>query len=72
MMFMGMAPIGALLAGTFAHRFGAPAIVFAGGVICILTGTLFGFRLPVIRTEARKIIADLETNAPDPQQLITQ
>lgn len=67
MMFMGMAPIGALLAGTFAHRFGAPAIVFAGGVICILTGVLFGLRLPVFRTKARKIIAEI-----DPQQIITQ
>src|SRR5207245_360320 len=31
MMFMGMAPFGALLAGALAHTLGAPATVAAGG-----------------------------------------
>src|SRR5262249_20122805 len=34
MMFMGMAPFGALLAGLLAGRFGAPTAVVAGGAAC--------------------------------------
>ncbi len=36
MMFMGMAPFGALLAGLLAGRLGAPVAVAAGGVVCIV------------------------------------
>ena len=35
MMFMGMAPIGALLSGTLAHRLGAPLTVALGGGGCL-------------------------------------
>jgi MFS family permease len=47
MMFMGMAPFGALLAGTLAERFGAPATVAFGGCVCI-TGALL-LRKPLHR-----------------------
>ena len=46
MMFMGMAPFGALLAGLLADRFGAPAAVAAGGVACIVGAVVFGLKLP--------------------------
>lgn len=36
MMFMGMAPFGALLAGLLAGRLGTPVAVAAGGVVCIV------------------------------------
>ena len=36
MMFMGMAPFGALLAGALAHRLGAPITVALGGAVCIV------------------------------------
>jgi len=56
MMFMGMAPIGALLGGAFAHRMGAPLTVALGGVTCVLGAILFGRALPELRVEARRLI----------------
>ena len=49
MMFMGMAPFGALLAGLLAGRFGAPAAVAAGGAACIVGAIVFGLKLPGLR-----------------------
>jgi MFS family permease len=45
MMFMGMAPFGALLSGTLAHMIGAQATVTAGGLACVLVLGLSGRRL---------------------------
>jgi MFS family permease len=56
MMFMGMAPIGALLGGAMADRVGAPITVAVGAVASIIGATLFGLNLPKIRTEARQLI----------------
>src|SRR5438270_181780 len=56
MMFMGMAPIGALLAGALAERLGAPETVALGGAVCIVGALAFALRLPVLRDEAREII----------------
>jgi MFS family permease len=57
MMFMGMAPLGAVLSGFAAGRFGAPATIAGGGVICMAAAAIFGWRLPGLRTEARRLIA---------------
>ena len=56
MMLMGMAPIGALLAGSLADRIGAPATVAAGGACCIVAAAVFATRLPGLRREARQLI----------------
>jgi len=56
MMFMGMAPIGALLAGTLAGWLGATTTVGLGGAFCLLGGAVFLNRLPTIRDEARRLI----------------
>lgn len=48
MMFMGM------------DRRGAPATVAAAGVICMLGAAAFGFRLPGLRAEGRRLIAAAE------------
>lgn len=45
MMFMGMAPLGSLLAGTMAHMLGAPRTVALNGLICIVGGLAFAMRL---------------------------
>jgi len=45
MVFMGMAPFGALLSGSLAHVMGARATVTAGGVACVLVLGVFGRRL---------------------------
>lgn len=67
MMFMGMAPIGALLAGSLAGWLGATTTVAAGGAFCIVGGLLFLQRLPHFRGEARQLIlAQQVVPAPEP------
>jgi MFS family permease len=56
MMFMGMAPFGALMGGALAHRVGAPATIAIGGVACIIGAMWFGRQLPELRIEARRLI----------------
>jgi MFS family permease len=58
MMFMGMAPLGALLAGSLARNLSAPTVVALGGAIAVVVGILFAFRLPSIRPLARQLILD--------------
>ena len=47
--FVGMSPLGAFQAGAFAERFGAPAAVGAGGVICALAVAMAAWRVPELR-----------------------
>ena len=61
MMFMGMAPFGALLAGALADRLGAPLTVAAGGMVCLGGAFLYRMHLPAIRKEARQLILAQET-----------
>ena len=63
MMFMGMAPIGALLSGILAERLGAAPTVALGGAFCIAGGLLLLTRLPAIRADARQLILDQESLA---------
>ena len=56
MMFMGMAPFGALLAGAIAHHLGAPLTVALGGAVCIMGSLVFGWKWPALRGEARQLI----------------
>ncbi|HTA48610.1 MAG TPA: MFS transporter, partial [Verrucomicrobiae bacterium] len=56
MMFMGMAPIGALFGGALAERLGAPRTVAIGGLASVLGACWFGLHLPKIRVEARRLI----------------
>jgi MFS family permease len=56
MMFMGMAPLGALLGGALADRLGAPATIAMGATIGVGGAAWFGLRLPKIRVEARRMI----------------
>ncbi|OIQ89162.1 enterobactin exporter EntS [mine drainage metagenome] len=44
MMFMGMAPFGALLSGDLADRIGPPATIAAGGALCMLGALVYRFR----------------------------
>ncbi|HVN77596.1 MAG TPA: MFS transporter [Terriglobia bacterium] len=65
MMFMGMAPFGALLAGGAAHPFGAPVTVAAGGLLCIAGAIVYSRQLPAFREEARRLIlAQQESREP--------
>ncbi len=56
MMFMGMAPLGALFAGVVADRAGAPLTVAIGGAVCLVGAWIFSYQLPKLRAEARELI----------------
>jgi len=56
MMFMGMAPLGALLGGALSDRLGAPMTVRIGGLASVVGAWWFGVQLPKIRGEARRLI----------------
>ncbi|HXA03907.1 MAG TPA: MFS transporter [Bryobacteraceae bacterium] len=71
MMFMGMAPLGALLAGVMADRFGAPFTVAAGGAVAIVGSIVFSLRLPALRPEARRLIAAQHMVGGDPADEVT-
>jgi MFS family permease len=71
MMFMGMAPVGALLAGIIAERVGAPFTVAAGGVIAIAGSIAFGLRWPELRPAARQLILAQQMIAGDPAEEVT-
>ena len=71
MMFMGMAPFGALWAGTIAESIGAPRTVATGGVICLIAAAIFGARLPVLRVEARRLIVAQGLAGGEPPAQIT-
>jgi MFS family permease len=55
--FVGMAPVGSLVAGALADRIGSPWTVFIGGVTCILGAIMFARNLPVMRKAIRPIYA---------------
>jgi MFS family permease len=71
MMFLGMAPIGALLAGSIADRIGAPWTVAIGGIGSIIGSGIFARNLPKIRVEARELIIAQGLAGGDPAQEIT-
>jgi MFS family permease len=56
MMFMGLAPIGALLGGAVSDRLGAPWTVAIGGLASVGGAWWFDRQLPKIRVEARRLI----------------
>jgi len=56
MMFMGMAPFGALLGGVVADRLSAPVAVGMGAIAAVGGAAIFGIRLPRLRVEARRLI----------------
>jgi MFS family permease len=71
MTFMGMAPLGALLAGSLAHKLGAPMTVGIGGVVAIVGAGLFGLKLPALRPAAREMIVAQQVAGGSPAQEMT-
>jgi hypothetical protein len=55
-MFMGMAPLGALMGGALSDRLGAPITVAIGGLASVAGAWWFAAQLPKIRVEARRLI----------------
>ena len=56
MMFMGLAPLGALMGGALSDRLGAPLTVAIGGLAAVAGAGWFAMHLPKIRVEARRLI----------------
>lgn len=71
MMFMGMAPLGALLAGSVAHGIGAPVTVALGGMVSIVGGIIFGLRWSAHRPMARELIVAQQMTGGAPAQEMT-
>lgn len=71
MMFMGMAPFGALLAGSVAHKIGAPWTVAMGGLVSLAGGAIFATQLPKLRPAARELIVAQQIQAGAPAQEMT-
>ncbi len=71
MMFMGMAPFGALFGGALADRLGAPVTVAMGAVAAVGGAVWFGFTLPKIRAEARQLIVAQAVAGGDPASGMT-
>jgi MFS family permease len=68
MMFMGMAPFGALLGGALADRLGAPLTVGMGAVAGLGGAAWFGFTLPKVRMEGRRLIVAQAMAGGDPAE----
>ena len=56
MMFMGLGPMGALLAGFAADQIGAPRTLFVGAVICLIASAVFTWKREGIRAGAAALI----------------
>jgi MFS family permease len=57
MMFLGMMPLGSLLAGAIAEHIGAPITVAIGGVASVVGGAIFYRQWPAMRAPARELVA---------------
>ena len=59
MAFIGSAPLGSLMAGALARRFGAPHTVMFTGFCCLLGAAWFTLKLPKIRAIMRPIYREM-------------
>ena len=58
MMFMGMSPLGSILAGAAADKIGAPMTVALGGACAICGAVAFARHLPKIRVESNRLLSE--------------
>jgi MFS family permease len=56
MMFLGMSPLGSLVAGALAEHIGAPVTVAIGGLVACLGGMIFMRKWPAMRGPARDLL----------------
>jgi MFS family permease len=66
MMFLGMAPLGSLVAGALADRIGAPVTVALGGLASLAAGIIFARKWPSMRGPARELVAAQGMMQPQP------
>src|SRR6266481_8742109 len=60
MAFMGMAPVGSLVAGSMAMQLTAPHMVRIGGLCCLVGALVFARHLPALRALVRPLSAHRE------------
>jgi MFS family permease len=72
MAFMGMSPFGSLLAGTLAHRIGAPHTVMVTGAVCLAASLIFTLELPKIRSIIRPIYQEMGLLPVRPAELVAE
>src|ERR1039458_4694503 len=70
MMFMGMAPIGSLLAGWLGGLIGAPYTVAMGAVFCIIAALAFNRRRPVVRAALLQAMQENMEMVPVPTPIL--
>ena len=58
MMYIGVGPVGAIIAGFAAETFGARLTILAGAAICAAAAGAFALRLPAIRPVTRQLIRE--------------
>jgi MFS family permease len=56
MMLTGLAPFGSVVVGVLAQHFTARRTFAAGGMACVMGAMSFGFLLPTLQREARRLI----------------
>ena len=66
MAFLGMAPVGGLIAGSLAGQLGAPATATIEGACCLLGALALMRSLPAIRTDLRRALARLSDKVRTP------
>lgn len=71
MMFLGMSPLGSLLAGAIADRAGAPVTVALGGLASLAGGVVFARKWPSMRAPARELVAAQGMMRPQPPPEVT-
>jgi len=71
MVFMGLAPFGALFAGASAERIGSPRTVIVGAAAAAVGAVWFGAYLPKISGEARRLIIAQTVLGGEPAQETT-
>jgi MFS family permease len=71
MMFMGLAPVGALLGGALSDRLNARWTVGIGGLATVVGAWWFSLQLPKVRAEARKLIIAQTMVGGEPAQAMT-
>lgn len=55
MAFLGTAPVGALIVGALADRFGFQRTILGCGIYCLLVAIVFASQMPRLRRETKPI-----------------
>jgi MFS family permease len=66
MMYLGIGPFGAMVAGFSADAFGARFTILAGALVCLVVSGVFALQIPSIRPIARQLIREQQAIFAEP------